>query len=78
MSTQITRGHRVRLRRTWHVTGQADVCVTGTVAEYAQLDNGQGALLLRDVPTGMEGYWAAPSSDSTQTTTLEVLPEVSL
>lgn len=78
MSTQIKPGHRVRVRRTWHVTGQADVCVTGTVATYTELDNGQGALLLRDVPTGMEGYWAAPSSDSDQTTTLEFLPEVAL
>lgn len=72
---QIKPGARVRLVRTWHNSTQADVRLIGTVAEYTDLDNGQGALLLRAVPTGMEGYWAAPSSDTTQTTTLEVLPE---
>ena len=77
MSSPITPGCRVRLRRTWHITGQSNVCVTGTVAEYIELGAGHGSLLLRDVPTGMEGYWAAPFSGPDQTTTLEVLPEAS-
>lgn len=70
-------GVRVRMTRTWLVDkdkiGQADVCVEGTVAEFTELGNGTGALLLRDVPSGMEGWWAAPSRETQQVTTVDVL-----
>ena len=70
-------GDRVRMTRSWLVnkdkTGQGDVCVEGTVAEFTDLGDGTGALLLRDVPTGSEGWWRAPSRDAQQITTVDVL-----
>ncbi|WP_027936313.1 hypothetical protein [Amycolatopsis sp. ATCC 39116] len=73
---RIVPGDRVRLVRVFHDknrTGARNVCVDGTVAEYTDLGNGTGALLLKDVPEDLRGYWAAPSSDQNQTTTLERL-----
>ncbi|QRP42927.1 hypothetical protein [Amycolatopsis sp. FDAARGOS 1241] len=72
----IAGGARVRLERTWHDekrTGGQDGHVEGTVAEYTDLRDGTGTLLLTDVPDAMGGYWRAPCSDPDQTTTLDVL-----
>ncbi|GAA4672476.1 hypothetical protein [Amycolatopsis dongchuanensis] len=72
----IKAGDRVRLVRSWHDpnrSGGRDVCIEGTVAEYTDLGDGKGALLLTDVPDTLRGYWDAPSSDHQQTTTVELL-----
>lgn len=76
MSSAITAGTRVRLARTWRNparTGGHNVRVEGTVAAYTDFGDGTGSLLLTDVEHDFRGYWAAPSSDADQATTVEVL-----
>lgn len=74
--TELRRGTRVRLRRTWHTGTSADardVRIEGTVAEHAIFDNGTGALLLTNVADQDRGWWAAPYSNQQHTTTVEIL-----